>query len=894
MVASVNSDLYAPFPAAMVLEEGPQSSEEGSGLHSPVFGPPFGPLHGDSSIRYQHDHPDVQHAAVILAAQFDYTAPPLNMQQAPLLNTHLEIPNPGAHHDHAIYPSTFSLSRNQLGLDLPTQSTDKSRLPPLGHTSGGAVEFNFTPSQRRLPGGQSHDPSLTRVTGNMPGMSIDGDHRVSASAPSSERAESSAPKRESRKESSSVVIACRQCRARKIRCDSTRPVCNNCVRRSNECQYDAVPKRRGPDKRPGTRQRSCKKRPADGSAPPPKRARKSTDRHPDDHDASQSNVKENMGNGKRSPPTSAASRYSDRSQDLYSTVPTHASPPTDLRISTDVGLAMKHETSPMIRRPHDIGYAASHFPKQSFRPLDVNIPHSPGGHHKFPLPSSPSVEYDQKLWWDNFTRTYPVQDIADSLTFLINGTGHWLSFLNIDFFTATLFDPEERLRIQPSFVLSAMALATLMKSSELEEGHVGRDRALWLRNSAQASLEKAWNSEWIDAQLAEASLILALFEMSLHPQYTPERVSVALQRLDDIIKAIRLTSVDANDHDVCIFAPRQVPVVPESPLAGDTIPQRDRKCNCVTHDVLPNADEYSRTSSLPWGVSWSPLQVRDEECRRLCWSALSIVTTYTSQCAAFNKDPPALFLSDPSSYCLLFPGEALDRENVTYRSPNDPSPKESVWALYCRSMLLWNFCNRLRKEVCTEEEKAEFALEAWAEAQAIEDSLDMHTCNLDTSLIYLSREHVFNTRMLVTQSLRRFVPADTHGSLNPGPIFNIKQAEEWLYIQNQVLSRVTMTIPNILKPVGQQLMRRPFQVTWFSNQLAIALLLWNNNRELHNAVSLAKSILYPLDLLNTLWPCEVHRQQCAELRNRLVEACNTIGETPPPPPIYALSHYISM
>jgi hypothetical protein len=68
-------------------------------------------------------------------------------------------------------------------------------------------------------------------------------------------------------------------RARKIRCDSTRPVCNNCVRRSNECQYDAVPKRRGPDKRPGTRQRSCKKRPPDGSAPSPpsKRKRIATD-----------------------------------------------------------------------------------------------------------------------------------------------------------------------------------------------------------------------------------------------------------------------------------------------------------------------------------------------------------------------------------------------------------------------------------------------------------------------------------------------------------------------------------------------------------------------------------------------------------------------------------------
>jgi hypothetical protein len=63
-------------------------------------------------------------------------------------------------------------------------------------------------------------------------------------------------------------------RARKIRCDSTRPVCNNCLRRSNECHYDTVPKRRGPDKRPGTRQRSCKKRPSDGSTPLPPTKRK--------------------------------------------------------------------------------------------------------------------------------------------------------------------------------------------------------------------------------------------------------------------------------------------------------------------------------------------------------------------------------------------------------------------------------------------------------------------------------------------------------------------------------------------------------------------------------------------------------------------------------------------
>ncbi|KAK7690029.1 hypothetical protein QCA50_006673 [Cerrena zonata] len=60
-----------------------------------------------------------------------------------------------------------------------------------------------------------------------------------------------------------VYVACVQCRSRKIRCDGAKPVCHNCTRRSStaegtlpECSYDPAPKRRGPDKVPGARQRS--------------------------------------------------------------------------------------------------------------------------------------------------------------------------------------------------------------------------------------------------------------------------------------------------------------------------------------------------------------------------------------------------------------------------------------------------------------------------------------------------------------------------------------------------------------------------------------------------------------------------------------------------------------
>ena len=45
-------------------------------------------------------------------------------------------------------------------------------------------------------------------------------------------------------------------RGRKIRCDGAKPVCYNCRQRNTDaCEYDSVPKRRGPDRIAGARQR---------------------------------------------------------------------------------------------------------------------------------------------------------------------------------------------------------------------------------------------------------------------------------------------------------------------------------------------------------------------------------------------------------------------------------------------------------------------------------------------------------------------------------------------------------------------------------------------------------------------------------------------------------------
>ncbi|KAG5351414.1 hypothetical protein C0989_006524 [Termitomyces sp. Mn162] len=283
-------------------------------------------------------------------------------------------------------------------------------------------------------------------------------------------------------------------------------------------------------------------------------------------------------------------------------------------------------------------------------------------------------------------------------------TGHWLFFLNLEHFTKTLMDSEARLSIQPALIYAGLAMATLMKSSEAEFKAPGRERALWLRDNAAKLIQNSIESEWIDASLAEAALIIALFETSAHPMYNPDRVEQALLTLDFIIRTTSLTTIDSSDPDVLIYP---VGCVPMTDPPAEWNHSSDRKCTC-----LPEP-----------------------------------------------SDAPHAHIAQ---YALLFPGEALDRMSPTYRSSTS-STKESVWALYCRSMLLWNFTNQLRMTVLPDDEKVELIYDAWSEAQSLQDSLRMHTCNLDTVLIYMSREYVYKLQ----------------GLGNGPPIFKRKQAEEW-------------------------------------------------------------------------------------------------------------------
>lgn len=66
--------------------------------------------------------------------------------------------------------------------------------------------------------------------------------------------------------------------------------------------------------------------------------------------------------------------------------------------------------------------------------------------------------------------------------------------------------------------------------------------------------------------------------------------------------------------------------------------------------------------------------------------------------------------------------------------PGDPSPKDSVWALYARSQLLFTTAVHVKyTDRLTEQTKAEFAVRAWLETERIEAQLDLHTCDVEKS-----------------------------------------------------------------------------------------------------------------------------------------------------------------
>ncbi|KAG6836141.1 hypothetical protein H0H93_010974 [Arthromyces matolae] len=153
----------------------------------------------------------------------------------------------------------FSRDLQSSQENLPSRDTHYEQLPNVHHGQAwpsGSLQPDLIPSTTGSAAIARLEPSVL--------------HNASSAAPSKRKSRREKPRIElapdqppttQGKPRARVYVACVQCRARKIRCDGAKPVCYNCSKRVNggsECNYDAIPKRRGPDKTPGARQRAAK------------------------------------------------------------------------------------------------------------------------------------------------------------------------------------------------------------------------------------------------------------------------------------------------------------------------------------------------------------------------------------------------------------------------------------------------------------------------------------------------------------------------------------------------------------------------------------------------------------------------------------------------------------
>ncbi|KAH9993709.1 hypothetical protein BJV74DRAFT_770667 [Russula compacta] len=683
-----------------------------------------------------------------------------------------------------------------------------------------------------------------------------------------------------------VFVACVQCRARKIRCDGAKPVCYHCSQRggNEQCSYDALPKRRGPDRIQGARIRGTESKEDDG---PPRRRR----RRPPTVEQAAGGESNGTRRSRVTAKPSTQNTLEDPDRPELSESSTWFS-------STNETLTFESTSN---EHPHgNVDEAVSHIPSSSSMPATYAALTEKIRELNFSdITPDPSVQFSRRIWWDHLCNLYAVSmrvsyhsssqglayrngsisQIIRDVRFIFGSSPHWFSFLNVPRFYNTFLDPVRRSRMQPSLLLSLLAVSTFFQSSEranLEEREESRRLAMVLRDEAQGYLEASLHARAINDELAQAAWVLSFFEICGHSQHQMSRLHSSLSILDSIIRSLAMQYLDASNPTASTFVRNTVPVVQVSSekyvstsqhytsISKASPPQqyvqqqqiavdptiRTSSCPCNELSLgsqWPEAQEKVPywTATPTWNREWTEGEIRREECRRLCWSTLMLVSGQTSYANATKWGFIDLFMIEPSNYSILFPGETLFPSHAHL---NSMGGKDTVWALYIRTMLLWNSCVRMRHITSISDlDMSVFAMGAWIETEAIEEALNRHTCRVERAFFFHPRELLFNTRMCISYEFQRFIPQVLIG-------LNRKKSEEWLRTQGLRAKMIVLAMHTITGNSKDQFKLRPWFMWWYMGQILRALTLWEHDNSLTIALDVCKAFLEPIEYLITLYP----------------------------------------
>lgn len=563
--------------------------------------------------------------------------------------------------------------------------------------------------------------------------------------------------------------------------------------------------------------------------------------------------------------------------------------------------------------------------------------------HTSSIAREPSLRFSQATWWDAVLSLYDTtggqhnrqnaaRAVQTDLQNLFKMSSSWLSFFNVPLFFNLFCHPEHRALMQPSLVLSCLAYSSFMLGSEAEGGVVQRRKSTQLRELAQAAFEASYNAGWIDVPLAQAAWMMALYEMSAHPDTSGPRMTASLVLLDNVIRVLGLTCIDADNPRSPIFLEYAVPALGRCfPEAGTNQPSnhplrlthlqhtqnfpqivyhtttqptpfdnyRDVShyppvsasagCPCQALSLGSCATPTVRGSTPLWMLTpkWDAYdvnldygEIRKEESRRLVWSTLTLVGGDRGARLALEQPQLDLHLAKPENYALLYPGETLYAARPDIDSAF--SAKESTWALYARTMLLWLACTRVWETTLPGYDKSDFAMRTWMETIAIEDALNQHSCDGEKATMYQAREYLNIIRIFISSGFRQSIPIPQSGT--DFSRVDRSKAMQWLAHQNDVALQLQAVLAS--DPHGipaRLLLRRPYLIWWQMNQIHRALILWTLDHSLTFAVDVALNMLPIARFLSAMWPCPEQRRRMKRMMGRLQQVCVHTGRTIPAP-----------
>ncbi|RPD56159.1 hypothetical protein L227DRAFT_508824 [Lentinus tigrinus ALCF2SS1-6] len=721
-----------------------------------------------------------------------------------------------------------------------------------------------------------------------------------------------------------VYVACDQCRIRKTRCDGAKPVCFNCRKRPpevGECSYEVQPKRRGQDKQPGTRVR----------APTTRRAAKRRRLPSGDEDEDDSSE-------------SAAHRSGgDESQSSSHVQLSSESCPGRLS-DTEESDAEEYDPFPLVDL--DAGAEVEHL---------INI------REEVSIPATPSLQFTRDTWWDALLayystedastaisvisltpeqRTSTVQRIVGDLRALFHSSIYWVSFINLPRFFDTLLNSTKRSGMQPSLVLSALAVGKFAQSSEVELGAKGREKALKMVDLAHGALEASLASGWVDIGLIQAAWLIVYFEVQSHPNHTIERGRSSLLLLDSLIRLFSLTTLDADLNHVrnpMYTSSTTTPVVPSvaepapftysampsfpgtaqpgfynspvtnlfparhtfmaapstaqyTPPSESLIPDNltmcpsltpqsvNSTCNCVALSLGHNCPSIRDVAPAWAGTLIWPENVSEGEFRKE--ECRRLVWASVMVTASMNSYTAVLEDIQHNALWIKDPSNyALLFPGEALAKHGVPMQPNNVWALYLRSMLLLHSCVRKRADMTMNDAaRAQFAMQTWLEIDALENALNQHTCELERTFGFQAREMLFSARMCVSHEFQRYIPQITTN----GRLFYRDKAEGWLKLRMVMAERLWQNLQAGI-PVPALDHRKPLLIYWFMSHVIKALVLWREDPTLTIALEASKTFVKRTEYLMMFWPSAQQRREWQKVRYELVEACIKSGVPPPEP-----------